>query len=142
MSTYYTNEAAFDLPDMGFTDRTVTFLEGRTPEGGELVLVVQRSPLEVGKSLREVVKGHVAQATRKLRAWSVIFERDGEVSSAPAIELGARFRGSDDGMIYTRQAHLVVGDIWLVVAGNAPLAEREVCDQLIEHVLSTLRVRD
>lgn len=141
MSTYYTNEAAFDVPDIGFTDRTVTLLEAKTPAGAEMALMLQRFPLPVGKSLREVVQVHLAGATRKLRGWTVIFERDIEVSSAPAIELGASWRG-EGGMVYTRQAHLAVGNTWLVVAGNTPLAERDVCDQLIGHVLSTLNIRD
>lgn len=141
MTTYYTNEAAFDLPDMGFVDRTVTLLQAESPGGGEIALLLQRFPLPVGKSLRDVVKTHLGQSTRSLRAYSVIFERDSEVSSAPAIEIAFRWRGEDN-MVYTRQAHLVVGTQWLVVAANAPLAERETCDQLLEHVLSTLRVRD
>lgn len=141
MSTYYTNEAAFDLPEIGFKDKTVTLLEAQTPKGAEMALMLQRFPLPVGKSLRETVQAHLAGATRKLRGWTVLFERDIEISASPAIELGASWRG-EGGMVYTRQAHLAVGNTWLVVAGNAPLAEREAGDQVFEHVISTLSVRE
>lgn len=141
MSVYYMNEAAFELPDAPVVDSTVTMLEMKTPSGSELRLLVQRFPLEVGKSLREVVTSHVGQASRTLRAHAVLFDREVEVGGVPAIDVAARWRGGDE-MIYTRQAHVALGGTWLVLAVNAPLEEREVCDEYLNRVLGTLRFRD
>jgi hypothetical protein len=141
MSIYYMNEAAFELPEAKFVDNTVTMLEFKAPSGAELRLTIQRFPLEDGKSLRDVVTSHVGQASRTLRAHAVLWNRDSEISGAAAIEVAARWRGSDY-MVYTRQAHLAIEMIWLVIAGNAPLEEREICDEYLDRVLGTLRIRD
>jgi hypothetical protein len=138
---HYMNEAAFDLPDAGFVDRTVTYLEGKSPRGTDIVLLVERSPFPEGKTLRQSASQHVNDARKRLRAYAVLFERDSEVAGLPAIDIGVRWR-DDKGMVYTRQAHLAVGDTLLIVAGEAPLDEREHCDTCVEHVLASLRFRD
>jgi hypothetical protein len=140
MTAYYMNEAAFELPEIGFVDRTVTVLETKAPGGGELSVVIQRNPLPVGRSLRDVVTEQLTKIARSLRAYSVMEERDIEIAGAPAIEVFARWRG-DDGMLYTRQAHLSLGETWLVVAGNAPMEERDLCDKCVEQVIGTFRIR-
>ncbi|UQA56212.1 DcrB-related protein [Polyangium aurulentum] len=141
MSVYYMNEAAFELPDVKVVDSTMTLLEFPSPSGRKIQINVQRFPLDPGKSLREIVTSQVGQATRSLRAYSVLFERDREIAGVPAIETAARWRSGDD-MIYTRQAHLAFDGTWLVLAGNAPLEERETCDGYLDGVLGTLRIRD
>lgn len=140
MATYYVNEASFELPDIEVTDRTVNVLElggGAVPGLG---LMVARSALPVGKSLRDVVKGHLDHERRSLRAWSLLFEQEGEVDGQPMIEVGTRWKG-DDGLVYQRQAHIGLGDVVLLLVGNGPLEERERTDAHVERALATMRLR-
>ncbi len=141
MSVYYMNEAAFDLPDSGFVDRTITYLEGKSPAGLDVVLLVERAPFPEGKSLRQAASEHVNGAKKRLRGYSVLFERESEVAELPALDIGARWR-DEKGMIYTRAAHLALGPTWLIIAGECPLEEREHCDACVDHVLASLRFRD
>jgi len=141
MPTYYVNEASFELAEIPVVDRTVHVLElggGAVPGLG---LMVARSALPVGRSLRDVVKAHVDHERRSLRAWSLIFERDGEVLGRPMIELGTRWKG-DTGMVYQRQAHIGLSESVLLLVGNGPLEERAACDEHVERALMTLQLRD
>ena len=132
------NEASFDLPGVGFVDRTVTYLEGKAPSGAAVVLMVERSPFPEGKSLRQAASAHVNDGKKRLRGYSLLFDRVSEIAGAPAIELGARWR-DDAGLVYSRQAHLVLGPTLLIVAGESPMEEQEFCDAFVAHVLASLR---
>jgi hypothetical protein len=140
MSIYYMNEAAFDLPDASFVDRTVTYLEGKAPSGVPVVLLVERAPFPEGKSLRQAVTDVVKDAKKRLRKYEVLFEREAEMADQVAIELGVRWR-DDDGVVYTRQTHFVLGSTLMTVAGEVPLEEREFCDAYVDHVVESLRPR-
>jgi len=140
MGEYFMNEAAFDLPS-GFVDRTITYLENQMEDGTGIVLVIEREPLPEGLSLREAAAKHVAESRVRLRGYSVMFEQANEVASVPVVEIGSRWR-DDDGFIYRRQTHLVVGSTWLIVAGESPLELREACDQVVDQVVQTLRIRE
>jgi hypothetical protein len=139
--TYYTNELALDLPDVGFVDRTVTTLEAITPGGHVHALTVSRAPLADSADLAAHVKANLGRASVQLRSHQVLFVRDAEIASCPAIEVATQWRGALS-WIYTRQAHLAVSGQWLVFSANAPLDARETCDELLEQVLGTLRIRD
>jgi hypothetical protein len=134
------NEAAFDLPD-GFRDRTVTYLEGKSPEGTPVALLVQREPFPSGKTLRQVAAAHVNDAKTRLHGYVVLYEREILVDEVPAIDFGVRWR-DDTGNVYTRQAHLALDRTLLIVAGEVPFEERERCDTYVDHVLASLRLRD
>lgn len=142
MSAFYMNEAMFDLPEASFVDRTVTYLEGTAPSGADVVLLVERHPFTKGKSLRQLAADHMSDARKRLRGYSVIFQRDVEVAGLPAIDIGVRWRDDDGAPVYTRQAHVGVGSTWLIVAGEAPVADKEFCDAYVDHVLSSMRLRD
>jgi hypothetical protein len=141
VGAYYMNEAVFDLAEAGFVDRTVTYLEGTSPSGARVVLLVERHVLPAGKSLRQAVRRHVSEAQKRLRGYAVILEREITVADAPAIDLGVRWRDDDGTPVYTRQAHLVLGTSWLIVAGEAPLGDREFCDGCVDRALGSLRLR-
>jgi hypothetical protein len=141
MSIYYINEAAFDLPDVGFIDRTVTSFEIITPSNRAHSLTVNRSPIPDDRDLGALVDANVRDADRRLRGHKVLFRRELEIGSCPAIEIAAEWRGKMAG-VYTRQAHLDADGCWLVFAGSAPLDDRAACDEIMDHVLSTLRLRD
>jgi hypothetical protein len=138
MSAYYMNEASFDLPEVGFVDRTVTYLEGKSPGGVTVVLMVERSRLPEGKSLRQMASAHMNDGKKRLRGYTLLFDRVSEIAGASAIELGARWR-DDAGLVYSRQAHLVLGPSLLVLAGETPIEEREFCDAYMDHILASLQ---
>ncbi len=138
--TYYVNEAAFELPDLEFSDRTVNELAATTDSGAELDVLVARTPLPSGKSLLDVVKAHQDQERRSLRAWAIVFEREGVFDGSAAIEVGIRWRG-DDGMVYQRQTHLGLADHVLLLVANGPLEERPACDACMDRMLATLKLR-
>lgn len=137
---YYVNEAAFELPDVPFVDSTVNVLEAKTTDGRELGVLVARSPLPKGRSLVDMVRAHQDQERRKLRAWSMLFEREDAFDGAAAIEVGVRWR-SDEGMVYQRQAHLALGSEVLLFVVNATMEERDACDACMDHLLQTLKLR-
>jgi hypothetical protein len=142
MGSFYMNEAMFDLPDAGFVDRTVTYLAGKAPSGANMVLLVERRAHPVDRSLRQVVFEHGLVSMRKLLGYTVLFEREIEVASHPAIDVGARWRAEDGEPVYTRRAHLSLGSIWFMIVGEAPITERETCDACVDHVLGSLRMRE
>jgi hypothetical protein len=142
MGSFYMNEAMFDLPDAGFVDRTVTYLAGNSPNGTGVLLLVERRPLAVGKSLRQVVAALGKDAMTRFIGYQVLFEREIEVASLPALDVGARWRAESGDPIYSRRTHLAVGETWLIVSGEAPIVEREFCEAYTDHVLASLRFRE
>lgn len=142
MSAYYMNEAMFELPEAGFVDRTVTYLEGTAPGGADVVLLVERHPFPKGKSLRQLTEQHMNDARKRLRGYSVLFQREVTVADTPTIDVGVRWRDNTGAPVYTRQSHLAVGPAWLIVAGEAPFADRAFCDGYVDQVLASFRLRE
>lgn len=141
MPNFYINEAAFDLPELGFVDETIHVLRAKAIDDGDVSVLVFRSPVSEGKSLREVVASHHDAERRTLAGYAVLFEREIEVASSLVVESALRFRG-EGGMMYQRNAHLLVPDHQhLLVAVNGPFEHSELCDRTMEHVLSTLQLR-
>lgn len=134
------NEAAFDLPEVGFVDRSVTYLEAPIGDGDESIsLVVERASAEE-RDLARIVDEHIADARKRLRGYAPIHRRERTVERMPALDLAARFV-DDDGSAYTRSVHLVLDDVWILIASEGPAEHRGFCDECLEHVLSTLRLR-
>jgi hypothetical protein len=138
MTTYYVNEAAFGLPGGHLVDRTETRLSVASGDGGAVTLTVHRQPLPPGESLSAAVAQRRQQADRSLPSHAVLFQRDVEIASLPAIEIAAEWR--DEGQrVYTRQAHVVLDGVWVIFAGNAPIEARPRCDALMMRVVSTFQ---
>ncbi len=131
------NEAAFDLPQ-GFVDRTVTVLEAATEDGEGVSIIVERSPLPRGQSLQQATKERLLTARKDVRGFSILYERDCEVARTKAIDVGTKWR-DDDGIVYTRSIHLALGDMLLIIAGEAGFEDRETCDRVLDHVAGSLR---
>ena len=138
MSAYYMNEATFDLPDVGYVDRTVTHLEDKAPSGIVVALMVERSPFPEGKTLREVATAHMTGTKKRLRGYTLLLDQASEIAGVPAIEIAAQWRDTA-GFVYSRQAHLVLGATLLLVAGETAIEERAFCDAYVEHVIASLR---
>ncbi len=139
MATYFTNEGAFELPEVGFVDRTVHLFELQLENGGEVGLIVCRSKMPPGKTLREIVEVHVTHEAKKLGGFKILEERDATWAGAAAIEVCSRWR-SDGKVLYQRQAHLAVSDMWMLFGLTGPLDERDGCDHLMDQVLSSFRL--
>lgn len=137
---YYLNEAAFNLPDLGFADRSVHKLFAQSPLGGEIGVVAIRVPLDAQTSLEQAVLAHQEREQRTLRGWAQLFGRAIEVDGYAAIEVGVRWK-NDAGMVYHRQIHIGLEGFVLILAANAPMEERETCDAVIEEALRTFRMR-
>ena len=141
MATYYTNEGGFDLPDVGFEDRTVHVFEAPIREGDELGLIICRTKMPEGKSLRDVVAAHVTHEAKRLGGYSILDEREVLRAGVPAIEVCSRWR-HEGKVVYQRQAHLAAPGLWILFAMSAPLVDREACDRHMEHVLTSFRLHD
>jgi hypothetical protein len=141
MSVYYMNEAAFDLPGVRFVDRTVTHIEAETPSGLDVELQVERKPMPDGRTLRELLDAATATGKEQLRGYTVLAERDREVAGVPALDQAVRWRDGADA-VYVRQVHLAVDATWLIITGEADLADRPACDAYVERVLDTFRLRE
>jgi len=135
------NEAMFDLPDAGFVDHTVTYLPAISPGGREVLLLLERRPIGEGESFREAVAEHGRDVAQRYFGYTVIFEREVQVASRPAIDVGARWRADTREEIYTRRTHLLLGSTRLIVTGEAPLADQDFCDSYVDGVLATLELR-
>jgi hypothetical protein len=141
VTTFFMNEASFDLPDLGFTDRTITHLVDAVPGAPDVVMRVERWPLPVGKSLRQLAAELSATATKGLRDYKVLAEREGAGAGLPALDVAARWRTADGSPIYTRRLHVAQGSTWLVVVCEAPLSERDRCDANADRIAATLTIR-
>lgn len=134
------NDGAFDLLDAGFVDKTVTFLEGTGPSGEPTSLIVERGPVPKGETLASLVKGHVDGANRRLVGYSVLAQQGIEVVGLEGIEVIARWR-QDDAMVYSRQAHIVLGRTWMILAAESDVRDRAFTDEVLSRALATFRPR-
>lgn len=142
MTTYYTNEAAFTLPALGFTDETVHSVEVRLPEDRELRILVARRPVPAGQSFRAAVAEQVKGQTTRVSGYAVLERRDATVAGRPAIVMRARWR-KDQVAFYERQAHLSVAEgSRLLIALTGPALAEADCDAHFERVLGSLTLRD
>jgi hypothetical protein len=137
MATYYINEALFALPERDFVDRTVHVVESRLPSGDALGVIVGRRRMEEGKSLREMVDGHVADDKKRLGGFTLLDQTEATVAGAPAILVRSRWR-NEGSVLYQLQAHVALDWTWMLFAVTGPLAERAACDETFEGILQSL----
>ncbi|APR81786.1 Hypothetical protein A7982_07135 [Minicystis rosea] len=141
MATYYMNDGAFDLPDTRFEDLTVHRLRAPLPDGQELGLVIARSKIPEGKSLRDVVAHQLQHEATHLPGHAVLDSEEIEVAGAPAMAVRCRFRRENEAF-YARQIHVAAFDAWIAFVMSAPITEREACDRHLDHVVASLRLRE
>ncbi|APR81788.1 Hypothetical protein A7982_07137 [Minicystis rosea] len=142
MTTYYMNEAAFDLPDVGFVDGTVHSLEVALPRNRELRLLVARFPLTEGQAFGDAITAHVRKQSARVSGYAVTERRDTEVHGRAAVLLRSRWR-SDEVKFYERQAHIAATPAArMVIAMTGPAVEQAACDEHFDRILETLKLRD
>lgn len=140
MPTYYTNWAAFELPDVPFFDRTTHCVELDDPAHPGVVLVVVRADFPPGKTLRALCAGRIAEEMARMKGYAVLANEDADWAGTPAIEVSSRWR-HDGRAIYGRQAHLALGDSWTYFSVSGPLDSRDACDALLDRLRRTLQPR-
>jgi hypothetical protein len=140
MANYYVNEAAFDLTDRVFVDKTVHALESKLPSGQTLAVFVHRRPIEGSKSLRELVDENVALNEMRLSAFKVLDEVQADVGGLPGILLRTRWRLGGT-MYHQRQAHVAASGKLMIFAVSAPFDEQAACDETFETILQTITWR-
>ncbi|NUP10214.1 MAG: DcrB-related protein [Polyangiaceae bacterium] len=137
---YFTNEAKFELPDVGFVDRTVNVLDAKLDNGRTLGVLVARSRLAEGTGLKEAVEAHQDQERKSLRGWTSLQSEWVEIDGLPAIEVAIQWR-ADEGMTYQRQLHVLAGDEVLLLVVNGTLEDRAASDATMDFVRSTFSLR-
>ena len=138
MTAYYANEVAFEIPeDLRSLVRTVTALA--SPRGPE-TLLVYREPLAEGEAFAAAVERDVRRSLLELTASRLLFQHEAEIAGRPAFLVAFAWR-VERGPVYTRQAHLALPRLRLMIVASAPLDERARCDEGMDHALATLRLR-
>jgi len=141
MSTYYVNEAVFSLPDRGFIDRTLHRLESPLDGDESLGVEIRRLPMPHGKSLRQLVDDEIADTKTRVDGFSVVEDAEVALAGAPAIVVRARLRALD--LPYQQlQAHVALGDTWIMLTVTGPSTERALCDETFERVLCSVAWRN
>ena len=140
MGVYYVNEAAFEIDDAAFEDRTVHVLASRDDLATDVSLLVSRSPYRAGETLAENVTRHVDRERRALTGWRQLFQREAQIEDAPMIELATRWKGAA-GLVYQRQAHIGLARVVLLVVANGRIEDQELCDAHVARALETFRTR-
>jgi hypothetical protein len=138
VSTYYMDEASFELPPQRFEDRSETVLEIATGDA-TLELRVQRGPAPA--ELAALTDERVAASKSKLRGCNVVFRRARPHPQAEVIEVGLRYRG-DGGMLYRREAYLAFAEVLFVASVTGPIGEWQSVDDAIDCVLASASARD
>lgn len=142
MSTYYTNEASFELPDLSFTDVTTHQLAVKLDDGPMPSLTVARNPLPEGETLAQAVEANLRRATLALRAHRVLAQREITIGGVPGIEVATAWVDGKGEGVYTRQVHFMAGEVWMVLAVNGAAEDREKCDAVMEEAEATFRLRE
>jgi hypothetical protein len=139
VTVYYMNEGAFELPDVELKDRTTHVLEAE--DGGHsLTLVVVRTALPEGKSLRQMAQLRVLDEMGRLSGYAVLGEREASWSGLPALEFASRWR-HDGRAIYQQQGHLALGATWIYLALSAVFEAQAVVDAWFDRIRESFRLR-
>ncbi len=141
MTTYYVNEAVFEVPFESFRDRSVTLLEAKLESGNDASMGLQRGTYAEGQTLAKFVDDHVARASRTLRAYSILARIEREVAGQPALDVRCRWR-NDKEMVFTHQTFIDLRTAWMLVSLNGKLSDRDAVEAASARVIATLRLRD
>lgn len=141
MTSYYVNEAVFEVPFAEFRDRSVTLLEAKLESGNELSVGIQRGEYDAGQTLSQFIDDHVSRASRALRSYGLIARVSREVRGFAGCDVTCRWRNGKE-MVYTHQTFIDLRTGWMLVSTNGKLSDREAVESCSEHVVSTLRFRD
>ena len=142
MTSYYINEAVFELPERPFEDKTIHGLEAKLPNGKTLGVLVHRRPIEGGKRLRQLVDDNILLNKTRLTAFTVLDEAETTIGGVPGIVLRTRWKQSGT-TYYQLQAHVAVeaeasAGTYMIFATSGPLEDQAACDETFDSILKTI----
>jgi hypothetical protein len=135
---YATDEATFELPELGFEDRTVHVLARRDGEG-EVTITVERGRLKEGATVLDFARASAARDARTVESLVSLAEREVTCDGVPGLEWASRFRAG--ALVYQRRVHLVGQDRALAITLRGPFETRAELDAWMDHVLASIQFR-
>lgn len=130
-----------DLPDgLPYVDRTVHLIEVPGEEATALGLMIERAPIPVGKSLRDMADAKLAEQERSLRSYTVLGTTERLVNGAPAIELRARWR-HPRGLVYNHVVHVAAADCCLTFTTSCRWEQADAASAWAEELLASVQLR-
>lgn len=84
---------------------------------------------------------HLQNEAKRLSGFAVLEETETQWDGRPTLDVRTRWR-HEGTTFYERQAHLVAHGTWMFFRMTGPLSERATCDERLERVRDTLRLRD
>jgi hypothetical protein len=141
VSAYYVDEASMELPGgLEYVDRSVNLVEVPGADGTQLALMIERAPIPVGKSLREVVLERREKSERELRGYTILDEGERVIDDVPALTTRARWRHAK-GPIYNAEVHVALDGRAVTFAASCRWQHAEACDRWLEALVSSIRFR-
>ncbi|HEY4119381.1 MAG TPA: DcrB-related protein [Byssovorax sp.] len=137
---YLANDFSIELPEPAFEDQTNHVFEVKLREGEVAGLVVMRRRLPEGQTLREAIQARILEEAKRFSGYSVLGEREATVAAGPVFEVRARWR-HDTRTIYQRQAHLLDGGVWMILAMRTPFGDSALCDRWMDDIVGSLELR-
>lgn len=132
MSHYFFNEGTFDSLDIGLVDSTIHVLQF----ADETRLFIDRKPLRVGATPRDLATARTELDARVLQKLTVMDQRD----SGSAFDVAAYYRDGDD-LVYQLQRHFVRPPSAFTFTLRGPMAARGDIDARMDRLFATLRFR-
>jgi len=141
VTTYYVDEASMELPGgLEYVDRSVNLVEVPGDEGVELALMIERAPIPVGKSLRDVVLDKREKSERELRSYTLLGEGERVVDGVPAVAARVRWRHAK-GPIYNAEVHVALDGRAVTFTASCRWEHAEACDRWLDALMSSMRFR-
>ncbi|NUO53294.1 MAG: DcrB-related protein [Polyangiaceae bacterium] len=142
MSEYHMDEALFELPP-GWTDQSVHTLTRPIDGTAErLSISVIRDDAPHGRSLSAYVDRNLAMQKHKLSGFELL-DRDDQVDLGGLGAISARIRWrAPSGPVYHRHVFLLLHGRVVAFVGTCRHAHRDLCDDELDAVLSSLRFRE
>lgn len=139
MSEYFINEGSFDLPDVGFEDRTETVLHVDAGSDGTIEVRIQRGPRP--DDLDAFADERADSARAALRGCTLVFRRRREDAAVETIDVGIRYRGPSS-VAYRRELYTGAGNALFVTTVTGRIQDWERVDHCIESIANSASFRD
>jgi hypothetical protein len=136
---YHMDEATFDLPAIGWMDRSVTMLAAPAPDGRSFGLIVSREPRPV--DFAQAVGDRLRDQGRALRGYRLVGKRERTIGRMAALEAKITWR-ADEGALFHHQAFLEGADSLIVFTASASAELAEACEAWMTELLDSLRPRE
>lgn len=141
MTSYFTNEAALDFPNVhSLVDTTRQHVEIRTEEGAELQLVIERKAAWTA-GLAASIEASTAERRRSLRGFELLSVTAREYTDISGTEVRFTYIDKDRGPLFVHAFHCVIDRTELSYQCSCRMPHAAACDQWLMTALQTLRRR-